>query len=73
MKILQNTLRMDLFENTGFMLSCGRVETELFENADVTVSIYCISEHVLGSLGIKRGNFCLSVFFHRSSNVENRY
>ena len=39
------------------MLSCGRVKTELFENADVTVSIYCISEHALGSLEITRGHF----------------
>ena len=33
------------------------MKTELFENADVTVSIYCISEHALGSLGITRGHF----------------
>ena len=31
--------RVDLFENTVFLLSCGRVKTELFENADVTASI----------------------------------
>ena len=54
---------MDLFENAVFMLSCGRLKTELFENADVTVSIYCISEHVLGSLGITRGHVaCLFSF-----------
>ena len=63
---------MDLFENAAFMFSCGRVKTELFENADVTVSIYCISEHALGS-GDHAMAFCLSVFFHRSSNAEYRY
>ena len=31
--------RVDLFENAVFMLSCGRVKTELFKNADVTASI----------------------------------
>ena len=45
---------MDLLENAVFMLLCGRVETELFENADVTASIYDISEHTLRSLGITR-------------------
>ena len=48
---------MDLFENVVFMLSFGRLKTELFENADVTVLIYCISEHALGALGITRGHF----------------
>ena len=51
---------MDLFENAVFMLSCGRVKTELFENADVTASIYDVSEHAHGSLGITQGHFdCL--------------
>ena len=49
--------RVDLFENTVFMLSHGRVKTEVFENADVTVSIYCISEHALGSLGMTRRHY----------------
>ena len=57
------------------MLSCGRVKTELFENADVAASIYYISEHGLGSSGIPRGHFaCLFSFveigisnFERSS------
>ena len=31
--------RVDLFENAVFLLSCGRVKTELFENADITASI----------------------------------
>ena len=31
--------RVDLFENAVFMLSYGRVKTELFENADVIASI----------------------------------
>ena len=67
---------MDLFENAVFMLLCGRVKTELFENADVTVSIYCISEHALGSLEITRGHFaCLFSFIEVridiSSNAHN--
>ena len=37
-------------------------EAELFKNADVTVSICNPSEHVLGSLGIRRGYFVLCVF-----------
>ena len=53
---------MDLLENAAFMLSCGRVKTEHFENADVTVSIYCISEHAL-CFGDHTRAFCLSVFF----------
>ena len=32
------------------------VKTELFENADVTESIYYVSEHAHGSLGITRGH-----------------
>ena len=55
--------RLDLFENAVFMLSCGRVKTELFENADVTSSFYNVSEHALGSLGITQGHFdCLFSF-----------
>ena len=54
---------MDLFENAVFMLSCGRVKTELFENADVTASIYDVPEHAHESLGIMQGHFdCLSSF-----------
>ena len=54
---------MDLFENAVFMLSCGRVKTELFENADVTASIYDVSEHAQGSSGITQGHFdCLFSF-----------
>ena len=54
---------MDLFENAVFMLSCGRVKTELFENADVTASFYDVSEHAHGSLGITQGHFdCLFSF-----------
>ena len=45
------------------MLSCGWVKTELFENADVTASIYNPSEHVHGALGITQGHFgCLFAF-----------
>ena len=54
---------MDLFENAVFMLSCGRVKTELFENADVKASIYDVSEHPHGSLGTTKGHFdCLFSF-----------
>ena len=54
---------MDLFENAVFILSCGWVKTELFENADVTISIYDVSEHAHGSLGITQGHFdCLFSF-----------
>ena len=39
------------------------MKTELFENADVTASIYDVSEHAHGSLGITRGHFnCLFSF-----------
>ena len=62
---------MDLFENAVFMLSCGRVKTELFENADVKASIYDVSEHAHGSLGkgILIVCFLLSKFEQRSLNV----
>ena len=51
---------MDYFENAVFMLSCGRMKTELFENAGVTASIYDVSEHAHGSLVITQGQFdCL--------------
>ena len=54
---------MDLFENAVFILSCGRVKTELFENADVTASIYDVPEHAHGSLGITQGHLdCLRSF-----------
>ena len=54
---------MDLFENAVFMLSCGRVKTELFENADVTASIYDVSERAHGSLEITQGHFDCVVSF----------
>ena len=67
---------MDRFENAVFILSCGRVkrslksglvirlgETEHFEKADVTASIYDVPEHAHGSLGITQGHFdCLFSF-----------
>ena len=67
--------RVDLFENAVFLLSCGRVKTELFENADVTASIYHQSEHVLGSLGITRGHVaCLFSFIEvLMSNIITEY
>ena len=48
---------MDIHEHALFLFLCGRVKTELSENADVTVSIYNPSEHALRSLGITRGYF----------------
>ena len=55
------------------MLLCGRVKTELLENADVTASIYDVSEHVHRSLGIMHGHFhcifLLAKFEQRSLNV----
>ena len=48
--------RLDLFENAIAMLSCGRAKAELFENDDVTASIYDVSEHAHGSLGITHGH-----------------
>ena len=55
--------KMNLFENAVFMLSCGRVKTKLFENADVTASIYDVTEHAHGSLGTTQGHFnCLFSF-----------
>ena len=54
---------MDLFENAVFRFSCGRVKTELFENADIKASIYDVSEHAHGSLGTTKGHFdCLFSF-----------
>ena len=63
-RIFSKTLsRVDLFENAVFMFSCGRVKTELFENADVKASIYDVSEHAHGSLGTTKGHFdCLFSF-----------
>ena len=46
--------------------SCYRVDgwkRELCENADVTASIYDVSEHAHGSLGVAQGHFdCLFSF-----------
>ena len=61
---------MDLFENAVFMLSCGRVKTELFENVDVTASIYDVSEHAYGSLGTKQGHFDCSFSFVKVRTEE---
>ena len=39
------------------------MKTEIFENADVTASIYDVSEHAHGALGITQGHFdCLFSF-----------
>ena len=66
--------RVDLFEHAVFLLPFGRggrVKKELFENADVRPSIYHLSEHALGSLGIMQGHFaCLFSFIEvRMSNI----
>ena len=51
------------------MLLCGRVKTELFENVDVTASIYDVSKHAHGFFGITQGDFdCLFSFIE----VEQR-
>ena len=52
-KLFESALQSGSF----FMLSCGRVKTELFENADVTASICDIPQHALNSLGITHGHF----------------
>ena len=53
------------------------MKTELFENADVTASIYYPSEHALGSLRITRGQracACLFSFIEvRMSNIVIEY
>ena len=64
---------MDLFENAVFMLSVGRLKTELSENADVKASICDVPEHAHGSLGITRGHFaCLFSFIEvRAAKFES--
>ena len=64
---------MDLFENAVFMLSFGRVKTELFENADVKALIYDVSSMRTELWGQQKGIlivfFLLSKFEQRSLNV----
>ena len=64
--------RVDLFENAVVLFSCGWVKTELFENDDVTASIYDVSEQAHGSLGITQGHFdCLFSFVKaRTAELE---
>ena len=64
---------MDLFENAVFMLSCGRVKTELFENVDVKASICDVPEHAHGSLWVTREYFaCLFSFIEaRTAEFES--
>ena len=45
-------------------------ETELFENADVTVSIYDISEHAHGSSEIMQRAFDCLFFFVKARTAE---
>ena len=52
------------------MLSCGRVKTELFQNADVTASIYNPPEHAHGVLGITQGHFDCLLSFVRVRRAE---
>ena len=61
---------MDLFENAVYMLSCGRVKKELFENADATASIDNPSGHAHGSLGITQGHFDCLFSFVKFQTVE---
>ena len=61
---------MDLYENAVFMLSFGKVKKELFENADVTASIYDVSEHAHGALGITQGHFDCLLSFIKVRTVE---
>ena len=65
--------RVDLSENAVFMLSCGCVTTELFENTDVTAPIYDVSEHAQGSLEMTQGHFdCLFSFVKVRTEVRFR-
>ena len=52
------------------MLSCGLVKTELFENADVTASIYNQSEHAHRPLGITQGHFDFLFAFVKARRTE---
>ena len=65
--------RVDLFENTVFMLLCGWMKTKLFENANVTASIYYTSEQAIGVFRDNGMAFCLRIllskFEHRILNV----
>ena len=61
---------MDLFENAVFVLSCGRVKTEFFENADITTSIYDVSGHAHGPLRITQGHFDCLFSFVKIRTVE---
>ena len=64
---------MDLFGNAVFMLSCGRVKTELFENADVKASLCDVPEHAHGLWGSHEDTllvcFLLSKLEQRSLKV----
>ena len=65
---------MDLSENAVFMLSCGRVKTELFENADISASIYTHQSMRSDLWGSRKGIlivcFLLSNFEQWSLNAE---
>ena len=52
MKFFENALQSGSFRKCRFPLSSGRMKTELFENVDVTASIYHLSEHELGSFSV---------------------
>ena len=51
------------------------MKTDLFENADVTASIFYVSEHTLGSFGIMGGQFAylFSLIEARMSNFVIEY
>ena len=61
---------MNPFENAVFMLSYGQVKTELFENADVTASVYDVPEHAHGSLGISQGHIDRLFSFFKARTEE---
>ena len=72
-KLFENVLHSGLFQQRSFDVVLLVGAAELLENADVTTSIFCIQEHILGSLEIMRGHFdcviLLSELEYRNLNV----
>ena len=62
-KLFEDALQSGSFRKRCFHVVVWTGENRAFENTDMTVSIYCISEHALSSLGIMRVHFaCLFSF-----------
>ena len=62
-KLFENALQSGSFRKRQIHVVVWTGDKGVFGNADVTVSINCIPEHALGSLGIKRGHStCLLSF-----------